>query len=108
MNWASFPQYFETIRTRQYRLRVQYLRSIQGVFRMMPDFLIIGVQKGGTTSLFEYLKEHPQITMSTQKELRFFSKEYHKGLLYYRSNFPTLWDKYSHQRARQPFIAGEA
>jgi|SRR5215217_5215722 hypothetical protein len=41
----------------------------------MPNFLIIGAQKSGTTSLYEYLKQHPQIYMSPLKEPRFFAFE---------------------------------
>jgi len=39
----------------------------------LPNFLIIGAPRSGTTSLYHYLKEHPQIFMSKQKELRFFA-----------------------------------
>ena len=39
----------------------------------MPNFLIIGAAKAGTSSLYHYLKQHPQIYMSPKKELRFFS-----------------------------------
>ena len=39
----------------------------------MPNFLIIGAHKAGTTSLYHYLKEHPQIFMSSIKEPHFFS-----------------------------------
>nr|MDJ0649638.1 sulfotransferase [Xenococcaceae cyanobacterium MO_188.B19] len=39
---------------------------------IMPNFLIIGAAKAGTTSLYNYLKEHPQIYMSPVKEPRFF------------------------------------
>jgi hypothetical protein len=44
-------------------------------------FLIIGAQKSGTTSLFEYLRRHPQIHMPQQKEMAFFSTErnYRRG-----------------------------
>lgn len=38
----------------------------------MPDFLVIGVAKSGTTSVYRYLAEHPQITMSAIKEPSFF------------------------------------
>ncbi len=41
----------------------------------MPNFLIIGAAKGGTTSLYHYLSQHPQIYMSTVKEPRFFALE---------------------------------
>lgn len=41
------------------------------------DFIICGAQKSGTTALYEYLKEHPEICMPLQKELHFFDKESH-------------------------------
>ena len=40
----------------------------------LPNFLIVGAAKSGTTSLYHYLKTNPQIYLSSQrKELRFFS-----------------------------------
>ena len=39
----------------------------------LPNFLIIGAHKAGTTSLSAYLKSHPQIFMSELKEARFFA-----------------------------------
>lgn len=38
------------------------------------DFMVIGAQKAGTTALYYYLKKHPQIKMSYQKELNFFNR----------------------------------
>lgn len=42
---------------------------------VMPNFLIIGAQKAGTTSLYSYVKQHPQIYMSPVKEPHFFDLE---------------------------------
>ena len=42
---------------------------------MLPTFLIIGTMKGGTTSLYNYLRGHPQVFMSTTKELHYFVAE---------------------------------
>lgn len=39
-------------------------------------FLIIGAQKGGTTSLFEYMRRHPRIHMPPEKELEFFNRDH--------------------------------
>lgn len=39
----------------------------------LPNFLVIGAAKAGTTSLYRYLQQHPQIYMSPEKELRFFA-----------------------------------
>lgn len=42
----------------------------------LPNFLVIGAIKGGTTSLYHYLKQHPQIYLSPIKEARFFAVEF--------------------------------
>ncbi|GAB4225919.1 MAG: sulfotransferase [Stanieria sp.] len=42
----------------------------------LPNFLIIGIQKAGTTSIYNYLQEHPQIYMSPVKETNFFEKDW--------------------------------
>lgn len=39
------------------------------------DFIVIGAQKSGTTSLFEYLTRHPELSLPTGKELPFFSDQ---------------------------------
>ncbi len=52
---------------------------------MLPNFIIVGAPKAGTTSLYHYLSEHPQIFMSTPKEVNYFSKEEIEGQgLYYK------------------------
>ncbi|MBD2577469.1 sulfotransferase [Oscillatoria sp. FACHB-1406] len=45
----------------------------------LPNFLIIGVQKSGTTSIYNYLKQHPQIYMSPVKETNFLSRDWEKN-----------------------------
>ncbi|MGK7920298.1 MAG: sulfotransferase domain-containing protein [Trichodesmium sp.] len=44
----------------------------------LPTFLIVGVQKAGTTSIYGYLKEHPQVYMSPRKETNFFATDWEK------------------------------
>ena len=41
----------------------------------MPNFLIVGAAKAGTSSLYYYLDQHPQVFMSSIKEPRFFAPE---------------------------------
>lgn len=57
--------------------------------RPLPGALIIGSQKSGTTTLFQYLQEHPAISPSLRKEPHFFDfdKHFHRGIRFYRSNF---------------------
>ena len=45
---------------------------------LLPDFLIIGAGKSGTTSLDNYLKQHPEIYISPKKEPNFFGYEFTK------------------------------
>lgn len=42
---------------------------------ILPNFLIIGAAKAGTTALYHYLKQHPQVYMSPNKETNFFAFE---------------------------------
>lgn len=55
----------------------------------LPNLIVIGAHKCGTTSLHRYLDEHPQIAMSRTKELHFFVKEvnWDRGVDWYRSYF---------------------
>jgi hypothetical protein len=42
---------------------------------VLPNFLIVGAAKSGTTSLYRYLRDHPQVFMAESKELKFFSSK---------------------------------
>jgi hypothetical protein len=59
-------------------------------FRPLPDFLVLGAQKAGTTALYEYLRRHPQITGPSWKEVSFFDRHWARGESWYRGNFPNL------------------
>jgi len=54
---------------------------------MKVDFIGIGGQRCGTTWLFQTLKEHPKCGMSSEKELHYFSHNYHYGLEWYEKMF---------------------
>jgi hypothetical protein len=56
---------------------------------MLPTFLVIGAMKSGTTSLCAYLAEHPQVFVSTEKELHFFIEQgnWHRERSWYESQF---------------------
>ncbi len=71
----------------------------------MPDFMIIGTQRGGTTSLYNYLLAHPQIVAATKKEIHFFDKKFQRGIAWYRAQFPSLIQS---DIGRQGVITGEA
>ena len=54
---------------------------------MLPNFLIIGVQKGATTWLANSLARHPDIFIPPQKELHFFHGHFDRGLSWYQAQF---------------------
>ena len=54
----------------------------------MPDFLILGAQKAGTTALYAYLRWHPAITGPSWKEVSYFDRHYARGERWYRGHFP--------------------
>ncbi|MBA3473381.1 MAG: sulfotransferase domain-containing protein [Rubrobacter sp.] len=54
----------------------------------LPDFVIIGAGKFGTTSLYDLLTRYPQVEAAALKELRYFNHNFDKGLEWYRSQFP--------------------
>lgn len=56
--------------------------------RMLPQFLIIGAAKGGTSSLYSYMVQHPGICGAVRKEIRFFDRYFSRGLRWYQSCFP--------------------
>ena len=53
-----------------------------------PDFVIIGAQRGGTTSLHAYLGAHPQVETPATKELHFITDRHERGLDWYLGQFP--------------------
>jgi len=57
--------------------------------RKLPDFLVVGAMKSGTTSLYAYLIQHPQISKPNHKEIYFFSTDlYYQGIKWYKAHFP--------------------
>jgi hypothetical protein len=77
--------------------------------RVLPDFLIIGTQRGGTTSLYKYLVQHPNLSHALTKELRFFDLNYHRGMSWYRSRFPSRRHRETVRRRRGvELMVGEA
>ena len=55
---------------------------------MLPNLIVVGAMKCGTTSLHHYLSLHPDISMSGRKELNFFERNWDRGLAWYEDQFP--------------------
>ena len=74
--------------------------------RPLPDYLLIGTKRGGSTSMAEYLTRHPGVaplfpSRAVPKGVRFFDDHFMNGERWYRSHFTTV-------RARAGRLAGEA
>jgi hypothetical protein len=69
---------------------VQLPYRVTASWRQLPDFLLIGAQKSGTTSLFNYLSQHPGVARNprNRKEMYFFNRDYARGMHFYRQYFP--------------------
>lgn len=65
--------------------------SVTAPARRLPNTLIVGAQKSGTTSLYNYLCRNPRVQPATTKEIHYFDNHYEKGRLWYRSHFPYRW-----------------
>ena len=70
------------------RKSLQQVRKLDASRRALPDFIVLGVQKGGTTSLYRYICDHPQIEPALLKEVQYYTNHFAKGKSWYRSNFP--------------------
>lgn len=77
--------------------------------RSLPDFIIIGAQRCGTTSLYNYLSQHGAIHPSFPKEIHYFTNHYSRGLKWYRSHYPlTRKTHYAGRTQGHGSLTGEA
>ena len=77
--------------------------------RELPDYLIIGVQRGGTSSLHTYLVQHPAVARAYLKEIHYFDRNFHRGVDWYRSFFPTrTYMDYLRRKTGSRVVCGDA
>jgi hypothetical protein len=74
--------------------------------RALPDYLVFGAMRSGTSSLYYNLACHPQVLPALRKQVQFFDVNFRRGLGWYRSNFPTR--RAMNRRGRESMITGEA
>jgi hypothetical protein len=77
----------ESVKRPLRHIRAGY-RHLTGSLRGLPSTLVIGAQRSGTTSLFNYLVQHPGVLPPFGKEIHYFDFHYHKGEQWYRGRFP--------------------
>jgi hypothetical protein len=88
--------------------------SLTATWRPLPDFLVLGTKRGGSTSAWRYLIQHPQVMpMVTRwehlKSPHYFYWHYDRGLDWYRGHFPSVAARHAAQRRLgQRVITGES
>jgi hypothetical protein len=104
------------VRSRFYDARTLVRRN-PGRGRLLPDFIIIGAAKSGTTSLYGSLNDHPFVVpcvtksdhFVNTKEVHFFDYNFQRGQDWYRSHFPLERGRVEFVREHgRPFLTGEA
>ena len=84
------------------------LRRLSASSRPLPELLIIGAQRAGTSSLYKYMGHHPCVVPSFRKETHYFSLHYEKGSDWYRAHFPSRWRRALTQRQRGEALTFES
>ena len=76
-----------------YGLIRRHYYYLSSSFRVLPECFVIGVVRSGTTSLYHYLSQHPSIAPAAYDELGYFDDNYHLGVNWYKSLFPTKFTR---------------
>ena len=81
------------------RLKQKMKKSQENPTIRFVDFIICGIQKGGTSALDKYLRDHPEICMANKKELHYFDREdnFRKGLPVYADYHSSFFPLKSHK-----------
>lgn len=72
--------------------------------RRLPNFLIIGAMRSGTTSLARYLGDHPEVFMTPGKEIHFFDRNYERGVTWYMEHFRGVTNEAAIGEATQTYM----
>jgi len=83
-------------------------RYLSARHRRLPDYIIAGAQKAGTTSLWYYLKEHPRVEPPMSKEMSYFDVNFPSGLDWYRMHFPLERGASTNGSNGRPRLTGES
>ncbi len=69
------------------RLRFSAIFDRLHSFNTLPSMIIVGAQKAGTSSLFDYVKQNPNFSASKRKEVHYFDTNFDRSLNWYKKHF---------------------
>jgi hypothetical protein len=86
---------------------VEEFSALTSFVRTLPSFIIVGGQRCGTNSLYEYLVAHPNVRRALPgQEIHFFDLNMDRGMSWYRGHFP-IRVSFPRKGRSTPFITGE-
>ena len=94
-------------RNLKYLLYQRKFNGLTSSIRVLPDFIVIGVGRGATTTLHHNLSKNPCLFSASYDETGFFDDNYHLGLNWYRSLFPTKFIKNKTIKNHKKFLSYE-
>lgn len=86
---SAIPQHVRRRVAAAARTASEPFARVTAPLRMLPDFVIVGAQRAGTTSLYKYLAEHPAVgRVRLGKGVHYFDTSFDRPMSWYRSHFP--------------------
>ena len=79
-----------------------------GPLRVLPDALVIGAMRAGTSSMYRYLGRHPQVLPAARKEIEYLGFRHDRGERWYRGHFPTRLRATRHRARHGQFLTFDA
>jgi hypothetical protein len=71
---------------------VEEMGAVTSSLRILPSFIVVGGQRCGTNSLYEYIAAHPLVGRALPlPEVHFFDVSFHRGVGWYRGHFPVKY-----------------
>ncbi|MFM7797153.1 MAG: sulfotransferase domain-containing protein, partial [Candidatus Nitrosotenuis sp.] len=89
----KYPNLFRFCKQLYRFIYKRHIYAITAPIRVLPDFIVFAADRSGTSSLFYNLQKHPCIYASDHDHLGFFDDNFHLGIQFYRSFFPTILEK---------------
>ena len=81
-----------------------YFKMYSSSVRLLPTVMIVGFHKTATTSIHEYLIQHPNVIKPIRKEIGYFSVFFWRGEMWYKSHFPTIFSKLIKNKKNENFV----